>query len=467
MSSFYLQMSHRYSLTFLILQCRIPSTTESDASTGSTRSTSSSFLRYQNRFNSKWKAKLSRKYVVERRDDGSELPVDATSSSKPWPIFNRIYKRQNQLLKKGETGEDGNGASSDDDDNDSDFSDDGVEPPAPPLAPPAPTLEQLALNGDDEIELDSLEASTGEHAEAISKTKGRNSVRSVTSGHASKSDTKAARDISPETTQESGIPTSERTEETDKASAGVDISAPTPPRLQSWSTDLAAFGASATEVTSPSDGSNHNFPTQAPTSSVTTNVDPSLKLQRNENEPGVVNAKQPRNKSKSSKPMTAKKSGDILTPLSIPRTLCYSLRSAIGDGSARQRNSHSLMERRALRPNGSHLDMSHWSQRGKRSYMEGEISIICCGLPAGSTNSVLHVFYLSTPDRYTIEHIGSKDKSKTTPITLMAVYDGHGGPECSQFCSDWMSSYVRKDEYYPKYLPLAMKSAFMKVSWYT
>ena len=67
---------------------------------------------------------------------------------------------------------------------------------------------------------------------------------------------------------------------------------------------------------------------------------------------------------------------DILTPLSIPLTICYSLRSAIGDGSARQRNSHALMERRSTRPNGSHLDVSHWSHRGKRSYMEGKY-ILC------------------------------------------------------------------------------------------
>jgi len=99
-----------------------------------------------------------------------------------------------------------------------------------------------------------------------------------------------------------------------------------------------------------------------------------------------------------------------LVPLSIPRTICYSLRSAIGDGSTRQRNSHSLMDRRPLRPNGCHLDTSYWSHRGKRNYME---------------------------DRFVIDHIGKDSNSR--PISLLAVFDGHGGSLSSNFCSDWIS----------------------------
>lgn len=70
-----------------------------------------------------------------------------------------------------------------------------------------------------------------------------------------------------------------------------------------------------------------------------------------------------------------KTDGQAPVPLSIPRTISYSLRSAISDGSKRERNSHSLMERRAFRPNGSHIDTSYWSHRGKRSYMEGLCTI--------------------------------------------------------------------------------------------
>ena len=61
-----------------------------------------------------------------------------------------------------------------------------------------------------------------------------------------------------------------------------------------------------------------------------------------------------------------------VVPRSIPPTINYSLRSAIGDGSVRQRNNHSLMERRPLRPNGCAVDVSYWSHRGKRHYMEGK-----------------------------------------------------------------------------------------------
>ena len=62
----------------------------------------------------------------------------------------------------------------------------------------------------------------------------------------------------------------------------------------------------------------------------------------------------------------------LVVPHSIPPTINYSLRSAIGDGSVRQRNNHSLMERRPLRPNGCAVDVSYWSHRGKRHYMEGK-----------------------------------------------------------------------------------------------
>mmetsp|Transcript_1675 Transcript_1675/g.3537 ORF Transcript_1675/g.3537 Transcript_1675/m.3537 type:complete len:554 (-) Transcript_1675:795-2456(-) len=125
-------------------------------------------------------------------------------------------------------------------------------------------------------------------------------------------------------------------------------------------------------------------------------------------------------------------------PISIPRTISYSLRSAISDGSKRERNSHSLMERRAFRVNGSHIDTSYWSHRGKRAYME---------------------------DRYVIEYMGatSKDPKQAKPITLLGVFDGHGGAEASQFCSDWLSSYIRKDKDYPSNIPAAMKSAFTTV----
>ena len=59
--------------------------------------------------------------------------------------------------------------------------------------------------------------------------------------------------------------------------------------------------------------------------------------------------------------------------------------------------------------------------------------------------------------------IGTKKEDKK-PITLLAVFDGHGGSVASQFCSDWLSSYIRKkNEFFPHNLPMAMKFAFVKV----
>ena len=58
----------------------------------------------------------------------------------------------------------------------------------------------------------------------------------------------------------------------------------------------------------------------------------------------------------------------------------------------------------------------------------------------------------------------NKNKENPKPISLLAVFDGHGGMLVSQFCSDWLSSYIRKrNEHFPENLGLAMKTAFVKV----
>ena len=61
-------------------------------------------------------------------------------------------------------------------------------------------------------------------------------------------------------------------------------------------------------------------------------------------------------------------------PSSLPRDLArvrYSLRTSIGDGTERQPGgSASMMERRELRPNNIHINVSHWSDFGGRNYME-------------------------------------------------------------------------------------------------
>lgn len=174
------------------------------------------------------------------------------------------------------------------------------------------------------------------------------------------------------TTQESGISTCERSEKDKKL-----------PSVATAKTASFETAASGDEQLQP----------QAP-------IPP--KKEDKKNAPLTMSAEKSNDKRKKRRPkiMATKQTNDILTPLSIPLTICYSLRSAIGDGSTRQRNSHALMERRAMRPNGSHLDCSHWSHRGKRSYMEG---MYCAHLvyyvPASSHLIVRSLCYRSIRDR--------------------------------------------------------------------
>lgn len=48
----------------------------------------------------------------------------------------------------------------------------------------------------------------------------------------------------------------------------------------------------------------------------------------------------------------------------------YSLRTSIGDGSAKQPTGPTVFERRELRPNNVQVNVSHWSDTGARPYME-------------------------------------------------------------------------------------------------
>ena len=71
----------------------------------------------------------------------------------------------------------------------------------------------------------------------------------------------------------------------------------------------------------------------------------------------------------------ASEMGDLFgqVPASLPPNLSrvrYSLRSSITDGAEKQPVGPSVMERRELRPNNVHLNVSHWSDEGGRPYME-------------------------------------------------------------------------------------------------
>mmetsp|Transcript_35429 Transcript_35429/g.84601 ORF Transcript_35429/g.84601 Transcript_35429/m.84601 type:complete len:594 (+) Transcript_35429:95-1876(+) len=343
---------------------------ESDAneSTNSTRSTSSSFLRYQNRAAWKKLSKKTKKIVLQRRADGTSKPI-GEESNKRWPAvtFDKIYRRQNQISKKGK--EDGG---SSDVSVSSIESEEQAAADESQLAPPAPS--SLRYDTEEEVVVDDDEE------DGIQALIPREDLQNE---------------------QLSGIPTSETPPKPS-----------TPPHLKVWSPVEKAVAPRI------------DLQDETTTATAPTVIDPETSSKK----------KVTRSKSGAT---TEKTITGTLTPTSIPCTICYSLRTAIGDGSARQRNSHSLMERRVMRPNGSHVDTSYWSHRGKRSYME---------------------------DRFVIEHImGTGKRGSALYTTLLGVFDGHGGATASQFCSDWISSYIRKDPAFPQNIADSMKSAFVKV----
>ncbi len=233
---------------------------DADTSTNSTRSTSSSFLRYQNKF-------LKLKSVFERRGDGSEIPVQ--SKSKLPSIFDRIYNRQNTI--------------------------------------------------DDNYASDESEEDTSAPSEIICE-------EIICSDLV----------VDPSTLfVDKKTPANKDTQESIEVCEGKQTSL-----------------------------SNAQYPTQQLNRTL---LEPANTTEDQEQGIHGKTSRSQRKKKRTQK--TAKLLAPV--PVSIPRTISYSLRSAISDGSKRERNSHSLMERRAFRVNGSHIDTSYWSHRGKRAYMEG------------------------------------------------------------------------------------------------
>jgi serine/threonine protein phosphatase PrpC len=157
---------------------------------------------------------------------------------------------------------------------------------------------------------------------------------------------------------------------------------------------------------------------------------------------------------------------DVLnqTPRSLPSThvVRYSLRTSIGDGSAKQPTGPSVFERRELRPNNVQVNVSHWSDTGARPYMEDRYSIEDLGAvqvevsPVAMRNS-------SAESGVEVMHTKGKNKRIKMPVTFFGCYDGHGGDKASQYCADWMSSYVKNEDSFPHDLGYAMKNAFTTI----
>eukprot|EP00978_Attheya_sp_CCMP212_P003185 scaffold6581_cov57-Attheya_sp.AAC.13 len=131
----------------------------------------------------------------------------------------------------------------------------------------------------------------------------------------------------------------------------------------------------------------------------------------------------------------------------------YSFRTAIGDGTEKQVASASVMERRDLRPNNCHLDVSHWSDKGGRGYMEDRYVIEDMGNVQLSDNDVFFHSDLKSNDR-------GNSGPPSLEVTWFGVYDGHGGERASQYCADWMCSFVRNQMSFPFDIGYAMKTAY-------
>merc|ERR1740133_52367 len=169
-------------------------------------------------------------------------------------------------------------------------------------------------------------------------------------------------------------------------------------------------------------------------------------------------------------------------PASLPRDLArvrYSLRTAIGDGTDVQPGgSAAMMERRDLRPNNIHINVSHWSDFGGRNYMEDRYAIEDMGAvqvevsPAALKSSQKNNKNNDAGGGAGVEVTFGKEQEKQQqrknrrlkmPLTWLGIFDGHGGDKASQYCSDWLSSYVRNEESYPFDLGYAMKNAFTSI----
>ena len=58
------------------------------------------------------------------------------------------------------------------------------------------------------------------------------------------------------------------------------------------------------------------------------------------------------------------------------------------------------------------------------------------------------------------QHPKNSTMTQTLPLSLYAVFDGHSGGLASQYCSDWISSYLKNQHCFPHDLPLALENTF-------
>ena len=62
-----------------------------------------------------------------------------------------------------------------------------------------------------------------------------------------------------------------------------------------------------------------------------------------------------------------------------------------------------------------------------------------------------------------VTYAQKRNRRLKMPLTWFGVFDGHGGDKASQYCADWLSSYVRNDASFPYDLGYSMKKAFTTI----
>lgn len=178
-----------------------------------------------------------------------------------------------------------------------------------------------------------------------------------------------------------------------------------------------------------------------------------------------VSSKEPESVATAPPSPMASEMGDLYgqIPASLPSNMTrvrYSLRSSITDGSEKQPQGPSVMDRRELRPNNVHVNVSHWSDTGGRPYMEDRYAIE--DLDAVQVE-VSPVAVRSNSQDVEVTYGPKRSRRVTMPLTFFGIFDGHGGEKASQFCADWLSAYIRHDEAYPYDLGYSMKNAFTSI----
>jgi protein phosphatase 1L len=103
------------------------------------------------------------------------------------------------------------------------------------------------------------------------------------------------------------------------------------------------------------------------------------------------------------------------------------------------------------------------------SFLHLEILSVCCYTRYCIENldavqvEVSPVAVRSHSEDVEVTYGPKRSRRLTMPLTFCGVFDGHGGDKASQFCSDWMSAYIRNDGSYPYDLGYAMKNAFTTI----